>query len=73
MSVIAMLTLSIIQKLHTKSVDCFWGYIQADVKSEIYMEITLCFWFDESLSREEIKSIDKNLFGLKDYGLLWFV
>ena len=42
-SVRAMLTLGILQKIHTKSVD-FWAYTQADVNSEIYMDIPLCFW-----------------------------
>ena len=41
-----MLTLIILHKLHTKSVDFVLAYNQTDVKSEIYMDIPFGFVFD---------------------------
>ena len=72
MLVRAMLTLSVLQKLHTKSVDLFLAYTQADVKSEIYMEIPLGFIFDGDHPGEWLIMLDKNLYDLKDSGLVWF-
>ena len=37
----AMLTLRILRELHTKSVDFVPAYTQADVKSEIFMELPI--------------------------------
>ena len=54
-----MLTLSIFQKLHTKQVDSFLTYTQADVKSEIYMGIPLGFGVDVSHLREWFIRPDK--------------
>ena len=42
-SVRGMLTMSILQKFHTKSVDFVLAYSQSDVKSEIYMNTPLGF------------------------------
>ena len=42
-SVRSMLTLSILQKLHTKSVGLFLAYTQVGYKSEIYKELPLGF------------------------------
>ena len=39
----AMLTLIILRELHTKSVDFFLDYTQADVKLEISMELPIMF------------------------------
>ena len=70
-SVRAMLTLSILQKIHTKSVD-FLAYTQDNVKSEIYMEIPLGFGVDGSHPREWFIRPNENLYGLKYAGLAWF-
>ena len=43
MSVRSMLNLNILRELHTKSIDVFLVYTQADVKTEIFMELTICF------------------------------
>ena len=40
-----MLTLSIIRKLHTKSVDFFLDYTWVDVKKDIFMELSISFGF----------------------------
>ena len=41
MSVRAMLTLGILREIHTKSVYFVLDYTQADVKSEIFMELPI--------------------------------
>ena len=43
MSVRAMVTLIILRELHTKSVDFFLVYTQADVKTYILMELPIYF------------------------------
>ena len=43
MPVKAMLTLSILREIHTKSVDFVLAYTQVDVKSEIFMELPIDF------------------------------
>ena len=69
MSVRDILTLSILHKLHTKSVDFVLAYTQADVESEIYMVLPLGFGVYGSHPIEWVIRIYKNLCGLKDYGL----
>ena len=68
MLVRAMLTLSILQKLHTKSVYFFLSYTKADVKSWIYIDTPLFFGVDGTQPKEWVIRIDKNLYGLKDSG-----
>ena len=41
MSVRSMLALSMFRELHTKSVDFFIAHTQADVKSEIFIELPI--------------------------------
>ena len=48
------------------------AYTQADAKSEIYMDLPLCFGVDISHPRDWVIRLDKNLYGLKDSGLAWF-
>ena len=43
-----MLTLSILRELQTKSVDFFLDYTQADVKTEILIEIAIGFGVEEA-------------------------
>ena len=52
MSIRAMLTLTIIRELHTKSVDFVLAYTQADVKSEIFMELPIGFGVEGSHPKE---------------------
>ena len=42
-SVRSMITLSILRELHTKSVNSFLAYNQADVETEIFMELLIGF------------------------------
>ena len=72
MSVIYLLTLNILQEIHTKSVDFVLAYTQADVKSEIYMEIFLGFLVYVDQPIEWVIKLDKNLYGSKDSDLAWF-
>ena len=46
MSVRAILTLRILRELHTKSVYFVLACTQADVKSEIFMELPILFGFE---------------------------
>ena len=43
MSVTSMITLSILRELHTKSVDSFLEYDQADVETGIFIELPIGF------------------------------
>ena len=67
-----MLTLSILHKLHTKSVYFVLAYTQSDVKSEIYMDIPLVFGVDGDHPIEWVIRLENNLYVLKDSGLAWF-
>ena len=48
MSVRAMITLTIIRDIHTKSVDFVLAYTKADVKTEIFMELPIGFGVEGS-------------------------
>ena len=65
----AMLTLSIIRELHTKSVDFVLAYTWVDVKTGIFLELPIGFGFEGSQSRAWINRLDKNIYGLKDTSL----
>ena len=67
-----MLTLSILVDLHANPVDFFLAYTQADVKTEIFVELSICFGIEGSHLREWVIRLDKNLYGLKDAGLSLF-
>ena len=53
-------------------VSFFLAYTQADLKSEIFMKIPICFVVEGAQPREWFIKLDKNLCGLKDAGLEWF-
>ena len=63
MSFGAMLTLSILREIHTKSLYFVLVYTQADIKSEIFMVLPIGFKW--------VIRPDKNLHGLKDAGMSW--
>ena len=67
-----MPTLNILRELHTKSVDFVLAYTQADVKTDIFMELHICFGVEGACPRELVIRLDKNIYGLKDAGLAWF-
>ena len=68
----AMLTLIILQKHHTKSVDFVLAYTNSGVKLEIYVEIPLGLVVDGYHPREWVIRLYKNLCGLKYAVLAWF-
>ena len=72
MSVKAMLTLSILRELHTKSVDFVLVYTQTDLKIWIFMELPIGFGFEGDQPRYLVIRIDKKLYVLKDAVLAWF-
>ena len=59
MYVRAMLTLSILIDLNTKSVGFVLDYTQADVKKYILMKLTICFGFEGAHPREWVIRLDK--------------
>ena len=71
MSVRAMLTLSILREIHNKSV-FFLAYTHDDVKTEILMELPIGFGVEGAHPIEWVIRLDKNLYGLKYSGLVWF-
>ena len=48
------------------------AYTQADIKTEIFMELPISFGVEGAHHREWVIIIDKNLYVLKDTGLAWF-
>ena len=68
----AILTLNFLRILRTKPVYFVLDYTQADLKSEIFMKIPICFVVEGAQPREWFIKLDKNLCGLKDAGLEWF-
>ena len=48
------------------------AYTQANVKSEIYMDLPLGFGVDGSHPREWVIITENNFYGLKGVGLEWF-
>ena len=73
MSVRAMLTINIIIYPLTKSVYFVLAYTQSDGKKLIFMEIPIGLLVKGGHVREWFVRLDKNLFGLKYSGLVWFV
>ena len=72
MSVRAILVLSIPIELHTNSVYFILAYTQADVKTDIFMELPIGFGVEGYHPIEWVIRLDKNLHFLKDAGLVWF-
>jgi hypothetical protein len=64
MSVRTLMALSIIHSLETRSIDFVLAFPQADLESDIYMELP--FGFDLDGDRRYILKLNKNLYGLKD-------
>ena len=56
MSARAIITLSILRNLHTKSVDFVMYYTQADVKSEIFTELSILSGIEGSSNRMDYQS-----------------
>ena len=72
MYVRSMLNIIILGELHIKSVKTFLSYNQDDVKSDIFMELPICFGVEGSQPREWVTRLDKNLYFLKDEVLACF-
>ena len=71
-SVRSILTPIILRELNTKSVDFVLVYAQADVKSEIFLELPIVFGVKVDHPIEWVIRMDKNLYGLNDAGMAWF-
>ena len=48
------------------------AYTQSDVKSKIFMEIPIVFGVEGERPSEWLIILDKNLYGIKYAGLVWF-
>ena len=68
----AMLILIILIDIHTKYVDFFLSYTQADIKSEIFMELPIIFGVGGANQNNGSSERIKNLYGLNNAGLVWF-
>ena len=71
MSIRTMLTIALIKKLHTRSIDFTLAFPQADVDVQIYMDIPYGFQVKGS-SERHVLELKKNLYGLKQAGKTWF-
>ena len=64
------LVLSIVLKWHTRQLDFVLAYTQADVETDLYMEIPKGFQVEGDRKRHTLKLI-KNLYGQKQAGRVW--
>ena len=71
MSIRTMLTVALIKKLNTWSIDFTLAFPQADVDVEIYMAIPFGFKVCGDTDRYVLE-LKKNLYGLKQAGKTWF-
>ena len=71
MSVRIMLTLGVIEILHSKSIDFVLAYPQIDLDVDIYIELRQGFNVGPE-SRRYFLKLQKNLYGLKQAGHNWF-
>jgi len=74
MSVRVMLCLSLIENLHSRSIDFVLAYPQADLDIEMYMELPLGTDLPSGFDRRAyVLKLHKNLYGLKQAGHNWHV
>ena len=66
-----MLTLAVIEKLHTKSIVFVLTYPQVNIEEDIYMLLPQGFNVGPDSGRYVLK-LQKNLYGLKQAGHNWF-
>ena len=71
MSVRIILTLAVIENLHTKSIDFELAYPQADLDMDIYMELPQGFNVGPESGRYVLK-LQNNPYDLKQAGHNWF-
>ncbi len=70
MTVRTMLTLSILQRMHTRAIDFTLAFPQADVKVPIYMDVPIGFTIDAP--GVWVLELKKNVYALKDASKTWF-
>ena len=71
MTVMIMLTLAVIENLHTKSIEFVLAYTQADLDVDIYVELPQVFNVRPE-SWIYVLKLQKNLYGMKQAGHNWF-
>jgi hypothetical protein len=69
-SIRLFLTLALIKGWHTRQVDFVLAYPQADIETELYMEVPQGFEFQGSRKTHCLRLI-KNLYGQKQAGRVW--
>ena len=72
MSIRTMLTIALIKKLHTRSIDFTLAFPQADVDVEIFMTIPYGFKVVGGGNDQYMLELKKNLYRLKQAGKTWF-
>jgi hypothetical protein len=71
------MTLAIINNWHTRQLDFVLAFPQADIERELYMRLPAGFSIEDlNLTEEEKKEhvlrLDKNLYGQKQAGRVWY-
>jgi hypothetical protein len=69
-SIRLFLTLAVVKGWHTRQVDFVLAYPQADIETELYMEIPQGFEFEGSKKTHCLRLL-KNLYGQKQAGRVW--
>jgi hypothetical protein len=69
-----VLILSLILQWHARSIDFIMAYPQADVKTDIYMQLPkgTSLADDKFNDKNQLLKLRKNLYGLKDAGRTWY-
>ena len=69
-SIRLLLTHAIINKWHTRQIDCVQAYTQAEVETDMYMEVPKGYKVDGPPGDFVLK-LHKNIYGQKQAGLVW--
>jgi hypothetical protein len=63
-----MLTLTLVENLHSRSVDFVLAYTQAEIDIDIYMELPPGVIVDGFDRKDLVLKLEKNYYGLKQAG-----
>ena len=71
------MTLAIINNWHTRQLDFVLAFPQADIERELYMKLPAGFSIEglnltEEEKKEHVLRLDKNLYGQKQAGRVWY-
>ena len=72
LSVRTLLILSVIHNWHSRSIDFVLAFPQADLETDVFMELPAGISCGEGSRKQYVLKLKKNLYGLKDAAHNWF-